>query len=303
MTSATLQSYIEKKSFEEVGGLSEERRYAYRGDLTLLRTFKKLGPIESVLSSLVRSQKSLATHSFMGRAIRVGPRQLPRIHRLAKECADVLQIPLADVYVVNSPVMNAYTFGTNDDSFVVLHSKLIDDFSDEELKFVIGHEMGHIQNKHVVYGTALRLLRANIGVFLRWLAPPAEAALAAWSRRAEITCDRAGLLCAGELSVAEQSFLKMACGSQKLYDELNIDAFLEQLESGTTTVGRLTEMFASHPYLPKRIRALQIFEQSALFRQHVGAAEDREAEDTAGLSMTEVDDQVDKVVRLVASSA
>ena len=296
MSDFSFRDYVRSRDEGRIGGTEEHRRYAYKGDLAMLRTFKKLRYVELVVAAVVRSQKSIVSHSFMGRTIRVSSRQVPRIHRIAKDCAERLNVPVPTIYVANSPIMNAYTFGTDDDSFIVVHSKLIDDFTDEELRFVIGHEMGHIQNRHVVYGTALRLLKTNASIFLRWIAPPAEAALAAWARRAEITCDRAGLLCAGDLAVAERSFLKMACGSTKLYEELDIDAFLEQLEDGQSKVGRLTEMFATHPYLPKRIRALQLFAQSEMYRKAVGLGDD-------GTSLHDVDDQVDEIIKVLGGGS
>ena len=294
MSDFNFKEYVEARAGERIGGTDESRRYAYKGDLAMLRAFKKLRYVELVVAAVVRSQKSIATHALMGRSVRVSPRQVPRIYNIAKDCAARLDVPVPTIYIVNSPVMNAYTFGTDEDSFIVVHSKLVDDFSDDELRFVIGHEMGHIQNKHVVYGTALQILKSNATLFLRWLVPPAEVALAAWSRRAEVTCDRAGLLCAGDLAVAERAFLKMACGSTKLYEELDIEAFVEQLESGQTKLGRLTEMAATHPYLPKRIRALQLFADSEMYRRATGLGDE-------GLALQEVDEQVDAIIRILGS--
>lgn len=294
MSDFNFREYVESRAEGRIGGTEESRRYAYKGDLAMLRTFKKLRYVELVVAAVVRSQKSIVTHGFMGRSVRVSPRQVPRIYNIAKDCAERLDVPVPTIYIANSPVMNAYTFGTDEDSFIVIHSKLVDDFSDDELRFVIGHEMGHIQNKHVVYGTALQLLKSNATLFLRWLVPPAEIALATWARRAEVTCDRAGLLCAGELAVAERAFLKMACGSTKLYEELDIEAFLEQLEAGQTKLGRLTEMTATHPYLPKRIRSLQLFAESQMYRMATGLGDD-------GLALQEVDERVDEIIRIIGS--
>lgn len=295
MSEFDFRGYVTRRDAGVLGGTDEESRYAYGPDLAMLRAFRRLRPVELAVSAVVRSYKSVLNHSFMGSTVRVSPQQLPRMYRIAKECADTLGVAVPTLYVMNSPVMNAFTFGTDEDSIIVVHSKLIDDFTDEELKFVVGHEMGHIQNKHVVYGTALRLLKTNLSIFLRWIAPPAEMALAAWARRAEITCDRAGLLCVGDLQVAERTFMKMACGSTKLYDELDTVAYLEQLEATQQGMGRLGEMLMSHPYLPKRIRALQIFAESALYRTAVSGDLQQ------GLTMPEVDERVNAVVQIVGS--
>src|SRR5215510_10434095 len=102
----------------------------------------------------------------------------------------------------------------------MVHSALVDHFSDEELLNVIGHECGHIHNSHVVYLTALYYLSHVDAFLVRQIALPAELSLRAWSRRAEVACDRAGLLCARNLEVGTRALTGLALGSQKLYDQL-----------------------------------------------------------------------------------
>ncbi|MDH5493607.1 MAG: M48 family metallopeptidase, partial [Myxococcales bacterium] len=215
--------YVARRRGGAVGGETQGSRYAYSADLAMLRAFRRIRPVELAAASVVRTYKGVLKNQLLGTMVRVGKQQFPSIHRIAEHCAETLGVSVPTVYVQNSPFINAYTFGTDDDSFIVLHSALIDHFDETELKFVIGHETGHIQNKHVVYGTVLQLLRTTASIFLRWIVPPAELALTAWYRRAEITCDRAGLLCSGDLESATRSFLKMATGSQKLYAEINLE--------------------------------------------------------------------------------
>jgi hypothetical protein len=120
-------------------------------------------------------------------------------------------------------------------------------------------------------------------------------ALKQWSRRAEITCDRAGLLCCGDLDAASRSFLKLATGSHKLYPEMNLDAFLDQFEEGNQGIGRLGEAFASHPYLPKRIHALRVFADSALYRDAASLG-------AGGLDMDEVDRRTSEIIQITDSA-
>src|SRR6185312_2581337 len=150
---------------------------------------------------------------------------------------------------------------------------------------VIGHECGHIHNGHVVYLTALHYLAHLAGVFVAWAVQPALVALRAWSRRAEITSDRAGMLCARNDAVAERALTKLALGSKKLYDEFNLDAFLDQYEEGKESIGRYMEAFATHPWLPKRVLAMREFSKSALYRKAAALGE-------GGLAMDEVDARV-----------
>jgi Zn-dependent protease with chaperone function len=157
---------------------------------------------------------------------------------------------------------------------------------------VIGHECGHIHNNHVVYLTALHYLTNVAGLFVRNLSLPALLALRAWSRRAEITCDRAGALCAGNLDPSLKALTKLALGSQKLYDQLNIEAFLEQHDEAQQSIGRFGEVFATHPWLPKRVLALRAFAESELFRRHCGLGND-------GVSMRDVDERVHGLIKVL----
>jgi Zn-dependent protease with chaperone function len=215
----------------------------------------------------------------------VSERQFPRIHALAKHCADTLHIATPQVYIVNSPVLNAATYGTDEESFIMVHSALVDHYTDEELITVLGHECGHIHNSHVVYLTALHYLTRMAGVFVRWIVEPALMALRAWSRRAEITCDRAGMLCSKNVDVSARALTKLVLGSRKLYEEFNIDAFLEQYEEGKDGIGKYMEVFATHPWLPKRVLAMRVFAESELYRKAAGVG-------PSGLTMKEVDDKV-----------
>ncbi len=272
-------------------GRDESVRYAYAADVAMLRSFQRMRPVELAAASVVRTSKEWMRSQLLGSAVKVGPKQFPSIHKIAEHCAKVLTVPIPNVYIVNSPVPNAYTYGTEEESFIVIHSALVDHFDEAELKFVIGHETGHIQNKHVVYNTALMILTQGVGVFFAWIVQPALIALRQWTRRAEITCDRAGLLCNNDLEAATRSFLKLATGSHKLYKEMNVDAFLEQFEEGQASFGRLGEAFASHPYLPKRIHALRAFADSELYRSAASLG-------AGGLDMEEVDRRTSEIIQI-----
>jgi hypothetical protein len=70
-----------------------------------------------------------------------------------------------------------------------------------------------------------------------------------------------------------------------------LDAYLEQFEHARGNVGRYQEAFATHPYLPKRIHALQVFAESALFRRALGLGED-------GIDMAEVDARTARIIEI-----
>lgn len=273
-------------------GRNESVRYAYAADVAMLRSFSRLRPVELAAAAVVNTSKEMMRSQLLGTMIKVGPRQFPSIYKIARHCADALTVPTPTVYIKNHPVPNAFTYGTDEESFIVIHSGLVDHFEEKELQFVIGHETGHIQNKHVIYNTALMILTQGAGLFLAWIVQPALVALQAWYRRAEITCDRAGLLCCQDVDAACRSFMKLATGSHKLYPEMNLEAYLEQFDEGQKSVGRLSEAFSTHPYLPKRIHALRVFAESSLYREVMGFG-------AGGLEMEEVDRQTSEIIQIM----
>lgn len=284
------EAFVARQKSERTaqGAAATAHEYTYTFDRQSRVAFENTKPVALAVEASVRLFKQMGQSQLLGQAVEVGERQFSRIHALARTASETLQIATPRVFVVNQPTFNAATYGTNDDSFVVLHSALVDQYSDAELLTVIGHECGHIHNSHVSYLTALHYLTTMAGVFLPWILQPALVALRAWSRRAEITCDRAGMLVSRDAPTSERAIAKLAVGSTRLYEEFSLDAFLEQHDEGRRGVGRFMEVFATHPWLPKRVLAMRVFARSRLFRAHLEPGR----EGVTGLSMGEVDDQV-----------
>jgi len=283
------EAFIAKRKSEHAGGATDlaapGREYSYVSDRQTRAAFARIKPVELAVNSTVRLFNQVWKAQMLGNAVKVSERQFSRIHSITRECADTLHIPTPTVYIVANPQMNAGTYGTHDDSFIMVNSSMVDHYTDEELRMVLGHECGHIHNSHVVYLTTLHYLTRMAGAFVRYIVEPAVFALRAWSRRAEITCDRAGMLCAKDAQVAARSLTKLVIGSRKLYDEFNLDAFLEQYEEGKDSIGRHMEAFATHPWLPKRVLAMRVFEESALYKSAAGLGE-------GGIGMEAVDERV-----------
>src|SRR5688572_9441370 len=186
-------------------GLAEARArdgaaYAFSGEHRVRRTLAMARPVTLAIEATVRMWQTVKRSELLGSAVKVTDQQFPRLHQIAARCAETLHIPTPAIYV--SPAigeLNAHTLGTDEDSYIVVNGALVDHLSDEELTFVIGHECGHIHNSHVVFSTALHYLTSAAAFYVRWIVQPAILALRAWSRRAEITCDRAGLPCVRHL--------------------------------------------------------------------------------------------------------
>ena len=118
-----------------------------------------------------------------------------------------------------------------DKPFVVITTGLVELMDEEEIRFVIGHELGHVLSGHTVYRTMLYELVALAARFalvpIAWIGLKAVIwGLEEWYRKSELSCDRAGLLASQDVAAARRALMKTAGGPQLA--ELSHDAFLEQ---------------------------------------------------------------------------
>jgi Zn-dependent protease with chaperone function len=153
---------------------------------------------------------------FQGNAVRVTPKQFPRAHQLLIEVCATFDWPNApETFVSQTPFFNAGAYGV-DDPFIVLHSAALDLLEDEELRALIAHEMGHVMSGHALYHTIaaiLFLVSLSALPFLAGIALlPIKLAVLEWSRKSELSADRAGLLGAQNIMASHQLFMKMAGG-------------------------------------------------------------------------------------------
>lgn len=163
--------------------------------------------------------------------MRVGPTQFRHLHDTVQDAAATLDLPEPpELYVVHDPRVQAYTLGV-DGPWIVVTTGTLDLLDDEELRFVIGHEVGHVLSGHAVYRTMLyHLLRLTNGLAWMplgyWGLRGIVAALEEWSRKSELSCDRAGLLVGQDVDAALRAQMKSAGGSR--LHEMDTAAFLEQ---------------------------------------------------------------------------
>lgn len=253
--------------------------YAFALDWELRRRLDAIAPLrmlaEALTAGTVPVQRAL--HEIQG--VAVGPRQFPRLHRMGVACAERLGIGVPQLFVVHDPSPNAFTFATGHvDQLIVLTSGLIDALDEDELLYVVGHESGHIHNRHIVYNTAWELLTNKVArrilvMAMRMLGPAGwllslfDFALTAsswyvfgrWHRCAEITCDRAGLICSGDLDAAMRVNGKLHLGAIGDLEGFDSDEYKRQARTWGKSWLRVLELTMSHPPGPKRTDAIERF--------------------------------------------
>ncbi len=212
---------------------------------------------------------------FLASAVRVSPRQFPRVHDATEEVCQILGVAqMPEVYVIQNPFFNAGAVGWKD-PFITLNSAAIAGLTDDELRNIIGHEMGHILSGHVLYKTLLYLL-LNYSLFFntiplsRLAVMGLIAALREWDRKSELSADRAGLLCTQNPRISIQMLMKMAGGS--FLEQMDMDEFIRQAEEYENANSLLDNTYKllnlldrSHPFTVVRVAELNKWANSEAY--------------------------------------
>lgn len=214
--------------------------------------------------------------------LQVTPKQCPRVYNLFREACNTLDIKeIPEVYLSTVYVPNAMTFGIERYS-VVLLTGLVDLLDEDELLFVIGHELSHIKCNHMMYKTLLYILTfvgmEIFGIFFKVAAIaffPIEMALRNWERKAEMTSDRGGLLVVQNPDVAQRALVKLAGYSKNLLQDINMEEILKQAdelrdmdeETFVRAMKIYHNMFRSHPFTIVRVKELNNWSQSNQYRR------------------------------------
>jgi Zn-dependent protease with chaperone function len=229
----------------------------------------------SALNSVVRSASDKVGRPWIEstfNGIRMGPMQLPDVWKQAVLAARILGLhSMPDVYVAGDQQWNTYTFGTDTSAFIVLGTAILNNFTGDELLFVLAREMGHCRAGHALWKTITRFLNGDSSLHggllsngllnamhpMKLIEGAVEMPLMAWSRQSEITADRAGLLAVGDEALARRVLLAWSIKSSKLLKQVNIEEWMKQEEESNDTMTRFSEMATSSSmYTTRRLRLL-----------------------------------------------
>jgi Zn-dependent protease with chaperone function len=208
------------------------RAYEHPADRSALVALRKLTGFDTLLKLLngLFNERAMRLN-FLASGVKVSDRQFPHLHEMLRDGAYVLDMDtVPELFVSQTPLVNAMALGTNT-PFIVLNSGLVELLDAEELRAVIGHELGHILSGHSVYRTMLYNLIV-LASRIAWM-PIGYIGLRAiiwgleeWYRKSELSCDRAGLLAGQDLDASRRVLMKLAGGSRLA--EMNADAFHDQ---------------------------------------------------------------------------
>ena len=217
------------------------------------------------------SKKSPAStrRHLLSSSVRLTENMSPSIHAMAQDCVKKLGVELPlEIYVYSSPQFNAACFKPEDERlYVMFSSSLLEGFTEQELKYVMGHELGHhIYNHHDV----------PIGYLLKGEQRPSPRMaleLFAWSRYAEISADRAGAHCAQDFPAVASALFKLSSGLTSDLIQFDLDDFLAQVDEMQIVDAEpgdgspKGDWFSTHPFSPLRVKALQHFHNSEFLKK------------------------------------
>jgi Zn-dependent protease with chaperone function len=209
------------------------RAWEHPADRAALSALQKIPGLDVVLQQTIGATQERSLRLVaLASAVRVSERQFAKVHTLYREACSVLDVQKPpELFIASNPFVNARAVGVKN-PFIILNSSLLETLSDEELLFVIAHELGHCLSGHVLYSTVLVMLTNVVSPLLMSI-PLGNAAVMAirialqeWQRKSELSCDRAALLVVQNPDVSYTVQMKIAGG--KHVEQMNINEFFQQ---------------------------------------------------------------------------
>lgn len=244
------------------------RAYEHPADRSALVALRKLSGFDTVFKALsgLLPERSLRL-LFLSDSVRVSDRQFSHLNDMLRDACYILDLEkVPPMYVNQDPQPNAMCIGL-DEPIIVVTTGLVELLDEEEMRAVIGHEVGHALSGHSVYRTILLFL-TSLAVRVAWIPLGSVAimaivtALREWFRKSELSADRAGLLVGQDLQASMRGLMKIAGGNH--LHQMNVDAFLEQAdeyEAGgdlrDSVLKILNVLPRSHPFTTVRAAELK----------------------------------------------
>ncbi|MFE7097717.1 M48 family metallopeptidase [Streptomyces erythrochromogenes] len=266
------------------------RAYEHPADRSALVALRKLTGFDTAFKALsgLLPERSLRL-LFLSDSVRVGETQFPHLHAMLRDACYILDLEkVPQMYVQQDPRPNAMCIGL-DEPIIVVTTSLVELLDEEEMRAVVGHEVGHALSGHSVYRTILLFL-TTLALKVAWIPLGNVAimtivtALREWFRKSELSADRAGLLVGQDVTASMRGLMKLAGGNH--LHEMNVDAFLEQAdeyEKGgdlRDSVLKILNMLPrTHPFTTVRAAELKKWSESRDYQRIMDGHYPRREED------------------------
>jgi len=221
-----------------------------------------------------------------GHSFKVDKNTLPYYYNLFNEIKKTLGFKgKVDFYITGDSNVNAFAISSmgNEPNIINVNSSLIELMTEDELRFVVGHEMGHLIN-----GNA-RLVRLINFVYPDGSEPPItmQYKIRLWEQLNELIADRFGFLAIPKIETCISAFFKMASGLDFEKMKMNIDNFIAENKKRLEFFSKDKGMnYDVHPVNPIRVEALSTFSKSVFF-------------DKNGSSVEQFSEETDELIKIL----
>ncbi|WP_327323567.1 M48 family metallopeptidase [Streptomyces sp. NBC_01210] len=266
------------------------RAYEHPADRSALVALRKLSGFDTVFKALsgLLPERSLRL-LYLSDSVRVSDAQFAHLNTMLRDACYILDLEkVPAMYVAQDPRPNAMCIGL-DEPIIVVTTGLVELLDEEEMRAVVGHEVGHALSGHSVYRTILLFL-TGLALKIAWI-PLGNVAIMAivtalreWFRKSELSADRAGLLVGQDLQASMRGLMKIAGGNH--LHEMNVDAFLQQAEEyeaagdlRDSVLKILNLLPRSHPFTTVRAAELKKWAASRDYQRIMDGHYPRRTED------------------------
>lgn len=194
---------------------------------------------------------------FLGKTVKVTEKQFPDVYKMLCEIVAYEQIECPDVYVYEDYYYGAESYGIQK-KWIELSAKTIQDFTKEELKFVLAREIYKISDGV----TKQKTIMDERFKIIRKIAPEqmeqiSKISFYHWYRLANYSADNYGYIMCSSVKSAINAILKMILNSKMLVEQVDVKEFIHQaseINSLDDSVFNYTKADESVPYAPHRIQ-------------------------------------------------
>lgn len=217
-------------------------------------------------------------------AQQVDERTAPELYGIVAKLAKKANLPMPKVYIIDSPIPNAFATGRDPEhAAVAVNSSLVDLLSRDEIEGVLAHELSHVKNRDILVSTIAATMAGAISTIAQWgmflgggrdedgesrnpiasilvmlLAPLAAMLIQmAVSRSREYMADKSGGEICGNPDALADALLKLEAYSRRGVMPAATEATAHMFIVNPFTAADVQKMFSTHPSTEERVRLLR----------------------------------------------
>jgi len=192
--------------------------------------------------------------------LQITEKTMPALYNLCQEVKNDLEFTDdIDFYIQGNSEINAYAYISEDAGkphIIVVNSALFNLMDDQEMKYILGHEIGHLFNKD-----------SYVGRLFSFIYPEDENApeiilsrMKQYEQLAEYAADRYGYNACMDLGAAITALYKLTCGIDLKKMGVSLDSLIDQnFDKANDLINNGVISRSDHPDIPLRIHAMLLY--------------------------------------------